>query len=527
MFQDNNSRYEAAIEYERHGLKTIPLRVWDKRPAFKPAYEQPIATEEKLKEYYLEKNYNIGVVCGFASGWLFVIDIDDKGVTKKCRSQINELMKLNPPVVETRRGCHIYFKCPDIVGRSFEKQEKIDFKKKGHVVAPPSIIPYGQEYQGSLFEYSFTDRFGDIPKISWEDIPYKSKEVENIDKEFIRTESGILIPKGERPHGIPLNYYRILLGDKWKYASRSDAEQALVVYLIRSGWAAGMIYDLFEKNAKEGTKYKDKGKDRQTYLKHNYDNAFGYLASNRRRIDKHLDKVTQWAENNNNWKGRGASTDQAVFLAFLQIARRTGKVSDISASCREIAEATGLDQRTASRVLDRIPFLKHFENNKIDDFKSTVWEFNIPKRLLSNATKSPTPTQYLGDSKGILLRHDVFREKGIGKNGFRILMTGLDFKEWRSLSEIVDLTNINRRTIERKIPKMEAAGLIEIHGQLYNRLFRRIENADLDKAAEILGTAGTLKKQKEQHEREREAFEIVKENRLLTDQYEKESLIAG
>ena len=104
-------------------------------------------------------------------------------------------------------------------------------------------------------------------------------------------------------------------------------------------------------------------------------------------------------------------------------------------------------------------------------------------------------------------------------------MTGLDFKEWRSLSEIVVLTNINRRTIERKIPKMEAAGLIEIHGQLYNRLFRRIENADLDKAAEILGTAGTLKKQKEQHEREREAFEIVKENRLLRDQYEKEKLI--
>jgi hypothetical protein len=106
-------------------------------------------------------------------------------------------------------------------------------------------------------------------------------------------------------------------------------------------------------------------------------------------------------------------------------------------------------------------------------------------------------------------------------------MIGLDFKEWRSLSEIVALTNINRRTIERKILKMEAAGLIEIHGQLYNRLFRRIENADLDKAAEILGTAGTLKKQKEQHKREREAFEIIKENRLLREQYEKEKLIGG
>ena len=137
--------------------------------------------------------------------------------------------------------------------------------------------------------------------------------------------------------------------------------------------------------------------------------------------------------------------------------------------------------------------------------------------MIRNATKRDIPSQS-PCIKGLELNHDLFRIKAIGKNG-RIILTGLDFKEWRSISELVVLTNINRRTIERKISKMEYAGLIEIKGQLHNRLFRRIENADLNKAAEILGTAGTLKRQRAKHKIERGAYRKAFET--------KESLIAG
>ena len=321
-----------------------------------------------------------------------------------------------------------------------------------------------------------------------------------------------------------MRLFQALYGIKGEYPSRSEADQALITYCVNNGWTAENIIYLFEVHATKETKFKEKGNHGYSYLKTCYSNAVEYLINNRTAIDRQIDALTLWTENKDNWKGRTALTDQAVFQAFLQIARRTGKVSDFYASIREIAEAAGIGKNTASKALERIPFLKLLRKD-IDCFKPAVWSIAIPKQTLRNATKRDIPSQS-PCIKGLELNHDLFRIKALGKNG-RIILTGLDFKEWRSLSELVVLTNINRRTIERKIPKMEAAGLIEIHGQLYNRLFRRIENADLDKAAEILGTAGTLKKQKEQHEREREAFEIVKENRLLRDQYEKEKLIAG
>jgi len=503
------NKFDAAIEYHRQELKVIPLKAGSKIPALKPAYDRPFLNLQEYENYFYNTDFNIGVECGRASKGFFVIDVDDRKQYRKHKTELDALIKTGAPVVETKRGFHIWTRCPEAAGRSFEKIEGIDFKKSGHVVVPPSLLETGQQYL-------FREELKEIPFLELEQIPFKSRERITPGIDLIRTESGILIPYDERPHGIPMRLFQALDGIKGEYPSRSEADQALINYCVNNGWTAENIIYLFEVHATKETKFKEKGNHGYSYLKTCYSNAVEYLTNNRTAIDRQIDALTLWTENKENWTGRTALTDQAVFQAFLQIARRTGKVSDIYASIREIAEAAGIGKNTASKALERIPFLELLRKD-IDCFKPAVWSIKTPKHMIRNATKRDIPS-HSPCIKGLELNHDLFRIKALGKNG-RLILTGLDFKEWRSISELVVLTNINRRTIERKISKMEYAGLIEIKGQLYNRLFRRIENADLNKAAEILGTAGTLKRQRAKHKIERGAYKKAFET--------KESLIAG
>jgi len=503
------NKFDAAIEYHRQELKVIPLKAGSKIPALKPAYDRPFLNSQECENYFYNTDFNIGVECGRASKGFFVIDVDDRNQYRKHKTELDALIKTGAPVVETKRGFHIYTRCPQAMGRAFEKIEGIDFKKSGHVVAPPSLLETGQLYL-------FREELKEIPFLELEQIPFKSRERITPGTDLIRTESGILIPYDERPHGIPMRLFQALDGNKGEYSSRSEADQALITYCVNNGWTAENIIYLFEVHATKETKFKEKGKHGYSYLKTCYSNAVEYLTNNRTAIDRQLDALTLWTENKDNWKGRTALTDQAVFQAFLQIARRTGKVSDIYASIREIAEAAGIGKNTASKALERIPFLKLLRKD-IDCFKPAVWSIETPKQILSSVPKRDIPSQS-PCIKGFELNHDLFRLHGIGKNG-RSILASLNSKEWRTLKEIIALTNFPRRTVHRKLERMQAVGLIEIKAHLNGRLFRRIENADLDKAAEILGTAGTLKRQKAKHKIERGAYRKAFET--------KESLIAG
>jgi len=494
------NKFDAAIEYHRQELQVIPLKAGEKTPALKPAYDRPFFTLPEYENYFYEKDFNIGVVCGLASKGFFVVDIDDRKQYKKFKSEIDSLVKTGAPVVETRRGYHIWTRCPELTNRTFDKIPGIDFKIKGHVVVPPSLLETGQLYL-------FREELKEIPVLELEQIPFKSREKIIPGTDLIRVETGLCFSASERPHGIPIQLFQTLHGSKGKYYSRSEADQALIVYCVNNGWTFENIKRLFDVHATDDNKYREKEKNGYSYLKTNYENALEYLENNRTPIDKQIDALSSWADNKANWKGRTALTDQAVFQSMLCIARRTGKLSDIYASCREISEAAGIGKSTASNALERIPFLKLMRKD-IDSFTPAVWTIETPKQILSSVPKRDIPTHSPPLSiknNDLELNHDLFRLHGIGKNG-RFILASLNSKEWRTLKEIIALTNFPRRTVHRKLERMQAVGLIEIKAHLNGRLFRRIDKPDYGKAAELLGTAGKLARQKAKHRLEREAY---------------------
>ena len=80
-----------------------------------------------------------------------------------------------------------------------------------------------------------------------------------------------------------------------------------------------------------------------------------------------------------------------------------------------------------------------------------------------------------------------------------------------TVAEIVARSLVSEKTVYRKIEKMKQAGLVEVQGKGYKRRIRRVQGADLSKAAEIIGTAGAGDKQRARHKAERAAVGRIQE----------------
>jgi len=134
-------KYDYAKMYvEVFGYSVIPVTANSKKPAIEwKEYQQRKPTEEELKKWFLENDYNIGIVTGAISG-IAVVDLDSKEAIEF--SKKNNFPKT--PYVKTGKGYHLYFKYQNGV-RNFQKRpdlKDIDLRADGgYVIAPPSIHP--------------------------------------------------------------------------------------------------------------------------------------------------------------------------------------------------------------------------------------------------------------------------------------------------------------------------------------------------------------------------------------------------
>jgi hypothetical protein len=159
------STLEWAKYYRDAGLSVIPLRPQDKRPAipWKP-YQQCLASDEELVEWFGKDEANIGIVCGAVSGGLVVADFDN---ALNLRSFLDVLPELEEATVRvtTARGGHIYLITTETI-RTFQVEEfGLDIKGEGsYVLAPPSIHPSGKPYE---FANEATEIMGVANFLAW------------------------------------------------------------------------------------------------------------------------------------------------------------------------------------------------------------------------------------------------------------------------------------------------------------------------------------------------------------------------
>ncbi len=136
-----------SLEFHSQGFNPIPQDRDKKAQMSWKEYQTERVPEDKVYEFWSRHpGANIAIVTGAVSG-VVVVDIDGpKGIASL--REFPEMRDVSPPVVETGRGFHAYFKHPDGKVKTGRLRDGLDIKGDGGLVTvPPSIHASGTVYR--------------------------------------------------------------------------------------------------------------------------------------------------------------------------------------------------------------------------------------------------------------------------------------------------------------------------------------------------------------------------------------------
>ena len=208
----------------------------------------------------------------------------------------------------------------------------------------------------------------------------------------------------------------------------------------------------------------------------------------------------EWAKSKP-WPGRTGSTDRGVYIAHATIAHKAARLT-YAAGSRTIAELAGISRPTAENATRRLCKSGLIQLDK----PAAATCATVYRLVMHNLSTSYKDCDEV--AKGcIITGHDVFRMAGLGKAAgevYEVLKT-----ETLTVNELTELTGRNRVTVQRALNRMSRI-VDAATGELISMVVRvgdkwQALDVDLDKMAEIVGTAGALDKQRQKHARERAA----------------------
>ncbi len=143
----SRATFAAAWDYVTRGFSVIPFCKDRKAPALEAGeihtYRKAPASVPRLRQWFVEQGYNVGVITGARWG-LLVMDVDGKEGLRSLRG------RANPPTprVITRRGYHSWLRYTGPpLKTSIKALPGVDLLADGHqVLAPPSVHPDGAVY---------------------------------------------------------------------------------------------------------------------------------------------------------------------------------------------------------------------------------------------------------------------------------------------------------------------------------------------------------------------------------------------
>lgn len=517
MTPDVFNQLELARKYHALGLQLVPLPTGQKaaRKSWKHTIERPQTAADIALLFGREKR-NTAIFSGPESGNFATIDIDRPDLWSWYNFNIKHFSDIASRTLACksggRGGVHLGIKTERPLENAIFRNPKRPDEKGGDIIARNGYALYPRsEVKGGAYEMLF-DGFGGIIDLDITDPAIKDfvqcfnlRPYTELEPLPDRTTTGGIIYKNGKPYGLSMKAWGLLTqGDTaGRYQSRSEAEQAVIVECVLKGWGLDTVKELFRRHSFQGAKFREKqGTQGHKYLEINYRNAEKYLQQNKNQIDRDIDRLYSIADSWP-WKGQGGRIDRDITRSLLEIARRRRSLEAFGASIRELGELAGVSIGTAFNALRRIPFIINSETNGITCIFTLQAPRQSPCVLNVQVCKS-------GDKNEIRQKFDknsmdVFRWQGLGKAGADIYGALLEHGE-SDIKTLSERARVNIVTVYRKINDLERCGLLTVEKQGRQTILKAIPGADLDKAAEIIGTAGALRRQIERHERERKAY---------------------
>lgn len=349
------------MRWARAGVPTIPLRSNGKRPVSDDwKVETP---DEQWAQVGEDFRGNIGILTG---NGVVVVDADDAPTVASVRAGLAG-MGLDPPVVRTAGirhpgGRHLYLRVrnvpPELGWRALVPSlGKGEVSLHGNVVAPCSAIG-GNRY---VFERGSVEEIAALPFVLWRDMAWLLTVAVAPGQSFwhppVRLLHRGLPPMADEllsvlrtaQRGVPVVLVDRATGQLgYRYASRSEAEQAVIAQLILAGLSCRESLAVF--NAYEPGHFREKGRAREQYFRLCYNRALNAICN----VPERLAIAHEWeSAEGMAWSGRGGAGDRAVYLALLAVAWQCGSWQ-VAASVRDLAEHAALSVQGASNALHRL-----------------------------------------------------------------------------------------------------------------------------------------------------------------------------
>ncbi len=401
-----------------------------------------------------------------------------------------------------------------------------------------ALIPPSSLVDGGRYEMAGGAWHGELPKLVWADFSPLLKDARRREAPA-EVVAGPLSPLAQaladgenllpedvrrRLHGRGGSDYPSIDDFKTVYrlaALGIDADTTLALMLAHQGY--GHFSDLAAKNSADAV----------TWLHDAYAKASAYAAQHGGDVSQRLARLIEQAEAQP-WKGRTGTIDKAVFLAHLRIAADANTPVWAGAS-RRLADMVNVSQMTATRANARL-----IEAGKLAlhtpataqlaaEYALPVAEKVRSVSLLYGSTEisetlrtlpaernepSSVGVRVRGDSgvnlAGVraIIGHDLFCWHGMGKAAGFVYAALLD--EPGTVAELAERSGRAVSTVRRVLSKLaairddatgEQCALVE---ESKPGTWEIADDADMDKAARLLGVAGKGDKRKVKHEQERQ-----------------------
>lgn len=487
-------------QYTNEGYDCIPLKPRSKLPLSKGWQDRTPFRQWQ----HAGQDVNLGLRAGAGKAFIDCDTKNDPTTTGNIRRWLEGLGITNYPIVQTPSGgAHIYV---TFAGSLLGSKRNITpnmgtgefrYDHGAYVAAPPSVIETGTY---TLLEGATAQ----LPTLDQQDIT----DLVNVNEQ----------PKAE-PRMSTLARALTYGQGLERYQSRSEAEAALVLSLVNSGFDFPNIKRIFDTSPCAG-KYAElrtnNARSAERWLMHTYNHAVDYShnESPTRRKIRELQELAEGVP----W---GRATDKLVFLAHTQIAYKAGRF-EYAASRRDLALEAGITDNAAMNATKR---LMEKELLKLQERSAAIFAnryalpvdknyHSLTSTFLGSGNVCPFPAQVAENDLVLDLEgletSDAFRN-GKGRLGRRAgQVYKLLFTESLTDSDIAQRTGANLRTIRRTLKKLaqvkdyKTGEIIEMvsrseSGQWHSNV------VDLEIIEAIYGTRGAREKQRVTYERERRA----------------------
>ena len=301
--------------------------------------------------------------------------------------------------------------------------------------------------------------------------------------------------------------------------SREYMIQALISWWIQADLSFdSLLSEMRNPVNVAGVKVREKGTDNgRDWLLRKWDEVRTFVRDNPRRPSSELEAERLQAVlrtvDVGAWAGRTGSTDRAVYAALAGICAEHLGRPVVRASHRRLAELTGYTRKTVSRSLDRLR-------------KAGLLTVDVePVGLAATGWRLHPETQAYDPSKYSLLRGD--REVTTGVN--RVTFTGsrpdafrtrhgltagawqtfitMPAGTWIKTSQLRDLRpqGPTLATLRTHLVRLHSAGFVD-RDLSHKQSWKRSVQANFERYAHFMGTAGATERQREHNEAEREAW---------------------